>query len=111
MIYDLRYPTKVQAVCGLGTTFLVCMVLGSGAMIFSKLTTDLVITPIEDMIERVNGITEDPIKAAHNEEERLLYEELAEKAKLDEAQRGVNGDVKLDMQKKKEKPMETEMLE
>lgn len=79
MIYDLRYPTKVQAVCGLGTTFLVCMVLGSGAMIFSKLTTDLVITPIEDMIERVNGITEDPIKAAHNEEERLLYEELAEK--------------------------------
>ena len=79
MIYDLRYPTKVQAVCGLGTTFLVCMVLGSGAMIFSKLTTDLVITPIEDMIERVNGITEDPIKAAHNEEERLLYEEMAEK--------------------------------
>lgn len=85
VIYDLRYPTKVQAVCGLGTTFLVCMVLGSGAMIFSKLTTDLVITPIEDMIERVNGITEDPIKAAHNEEERLLYEELAEKAKLESA--------------------------
>jgi hypothetical protein len=45
------------------------------------------------MIERVNGITEDPIKAAHNEEERLLYEELAEKAKLETAQRGVNGDV------------------
>lgn len=48
-------------------------------MIFSKLTNDLVITPIEDMIERVNSITEDPIKAAHNEEERLLYEELNEK--------------------------------
>ena len=111
MIYDLRYPTKVQAVCGLGTTFLVCMVLGSGAMIFSKLTTDLVITPIEDMIERVNGITEDPIKAAHNEEERLLYEELAEKAKLETAQRGVDGEIKVKDQKKKEKPMETEMLE
>jgi len=111
MIYDLRYPTKVQAVCGLGTTFLVCMVLGSGAMIFSKLTTDLVITPIEDMIDRVNSITEDPIKAAHMEEERLLYEELAEKQKLDTAQRGVNGNVIAASTKKKEKPMETEMLE
>lgn len=111
IIYDLRYPTKVQALCGLGTTFLVCMVLGSGAMIFSKLTTDLVITPIEDMIERVNGITIDPIKAAHDEEERLLYEELNEKSKLETAQRGVNGDVIVVEQKKKEKPMETEMLE
>jgi len=87
------------------------MVLGSGAMIFSKLTTDLVITPIEDMIDRVNSITEDPIKAAHMEEERLLYEELAEKQKLDTAQRGVNGNVIAASTKKKEKPMETEMLE
>jgi hypothetical protein len=39
--------------------------LGSGAMIFSKLTTDLVISPIEDMIERVNKITADPLGAAH----------------------------------------------
>lgn len=111
MIYDLRYPTRVQAVCGLGTTFLVCMVLGSGAMIFSKLTTDLVITPIEDMITRVNGITEDPIKAAHNEEERLLFEEMAEKQKLENAQMGLDGEVAQAMEKKKEKPMETEMLE
>jgi len=54
-------------------------------MIFTKLTTDLVISPIEDMIERVNGITQDPIKAAHEEEERLLYAELAEKARADKA--------------------------
>ena len=62
------------------------------------------------MIERVNSITEDPIKAAHMEE-RLLYEELAEKQKLDTAQRGVNGNVIAASTKKKEKPMETEMLE
>ena len=30
---------------------MVCFVLGSGAMLFSKLTTDLVITPIENMIK------------------------------------------------------------
>jgi hypothetical protein len=31
------------------------------------------------MIAKVNDITKDPLKAAHDEEERLLMEELAEK--------------------------------
>ena len=53
-IYDLTQAVKLQAALGLVTTILVCTMLGSGAMIFSKLTTDLVISPIEDMIERVN---------------------------------------------------------
>ena len=59
---------------------MVCFVLGAGAMLFSKLTTDLVITPIENMIKKVHAITRDPLKAAHDEEERLLLEELAENA-------------------------------
>ena len=54
------------------------MVLASGALIFSKMTTDLVISPIEQMIEKVNNITKDPLKAAHDEEERLLFEEMAD---------------------------------
>jgi len=57
---------------------MVCFVLGSGAMLFSKLTTDLVITPIENMIKKVQAITKDPLKAAQDEEEKLLLEELAE---------------------------------
>ena len=76
-IYDLTTEVKLQAALGLVTTILVCTMLGSGAMLFSKLTTDLVISPIEDMIERVNKITADPLGAAHQEEERLLFEELA----------------------------------
>jgi len=59
---------------------MVCFVLGSGAMLFSKLTTDLVITPIENMIKKVQAITKDPLKAAQDEEEKLLLEELAENA-------------------------------
>jgi len=51
---------------------LVCGVLAAGAMLFSKITTDLIITPIEEMVKRVHGISEDPLKAAHQEEERLL---------------------------------------
>ena len=64
-IYDLKQEVKLQAALGLVTTVLVCTMLGSGAMLFSKLTTDLVISPIEDMIERVNKITVDPLGAAH----------------------------------------------
>ena len=52
---------------------MVCFVLSAGAMIFSKLTQDLVITPIENMIEKVQAITKDPLKAAHEEEEKLLF--------------------------------------
>jgi hypothetical protein len=77
VIYDLKRSIKLEAALGIVTTILVCTMLGSGAMIFSKLATDLVITPIEDMIERVNRITADPLGAAHQEEERLLFEELA----------------------------------
>ena len=88
--------------------------LGSGAMLFSKLTTDLVISPIEDMIERVNKITADPLGAAHQEEERLLFEELAQNEIQGQNMENVNPDLK-DKLKKKEsnsnEPMETAMLE
>ena len=72
---------------------MVCIVLASGAMIFSKITTDLVISPIEDMIVKVNNITKDPLKAAHDEEERLLYEEIAEKEIAEIAQRNSTGKI------------------
>lgn len=90
---------------GIATTFLVCIVLGSGAMFFSKLTTDLVISPIEDMVSRVNNITNDPLKAAHEEEERLLYEEMAEKQDAD------NTNLEGVKNMSKEGPLETAMLE
>lgn len=64
-IYDMRYNVKLEAVLSLITTFLVCAMLAAGAALFSKMTTDLVITPIEDMISRVNNITADPLGAAH----------------------------------------------
>ena len=91
---------------------MVCIVLASGAMIFSKLTTDLVISPIEDMIVKVNNITKDPLKAAHDEEERLLYEEIAEKELEAKAMTQASGKLegKDDDKKDKEGPMETAML-
>jgi hypothetical protein len=44
---------------------------------FTKITSDYVLVPIEDMIEKIKRITNDPLAAAYEEEERILYEETA----------------------------------
>jgi hypothetical protein len=67
---------ELQAILGLCQTFGVCIILSSGAYFFSKNTSDLVIDPIENMIERVNHITSDPLSAVHDEEERLLIDAI-----------------------------------
>ena len=38
-------------------TIFVCIVLAGAAVIFSKDATDLVLTPIENMIKKINNIT------------------------------------------------------
>ena len=60
-VYDIRSGVVLNAQLGIITTFLVCIVLSSGAAIFSKLTTDLVISPIENMIQKVENITKNPL--------------------------------------------------
>lgn len=77
-IYDTSYEVKFNAALGIAQTFMVCVVLSVGAGIFNKLSTDLVIHPIENMIEKVNNIARDPLAAANEEEERLLLEEYDE---------------------------------
>lgn len=52
-LYDNRYLNRLSAQLSIATTFLVCIVLGAGAMIFSKMTSELVIDPIERMIQRI----------------------------------------------------------
>jgi hypothetical protein len=88
---------------GLANTFMVCVILGAGAMIFSKITTDLVIHPIENMIEKINKITADPLAAHYEEEEKLLLEELQLQENDNEDTKKSNG--------KTNEPMETVVLQ
>lgn len=77
-IYDTSSDVRFNAALGIAQTFMVCIVLSAGAGMFSKLSTDLVIAPIESMIKKVNNIARDPLAAANEEEERLLLEEIDE---------------------------------
>ena len=46
-------------------------------MIFAKDATDLVLTPIENMIRKINHITQNPLKARQiEEEEAYLFEKM-----------------------------------
>lgn len=63
-IYDLRKKTRLDAGLAIGTTFFICIVLAAGALIFSNITSILVIQPIEQMVTKINRISANPLAAA-----------------------------------------------
>ena len=63
-VHDLRAFTRIGAIMGIVTTLVVCVVLATGSLLLSKITQDLVLTPIEEMINKVKDITRNPIEAA-----------------------------------------------
>ena len=60
-VTDKRRETRTAAILGIITTVIVCIVLATGSLLLSKVTQDLVLSPIEDMISRVKEITKNPI--------------------------------------------------
>lgn len=56
-------------------TLFVCIVLFLATLIFNSDTTNLVLTPIENMILKIKNITENPLKARSIEEEEALFME------------------------------------
>ena len=57
-----------------------CFVLAAGAMLFSKDANELVIVPIEAMIQKVNRIAKNPLQAAQEEEQEALAMQKAKEA-------------------------------
>lgn len=80
----MRADTKLNAGLSIGRTFFVCFVLAAGALLFSKDANELVIAPIEAMIQKVNRIAKNPLQAAQEEEQEAL---AMQKAKEEEEQK------------------------
>lgn len=57
-------------------TISICVILIISSSIFSKIINDLVIFPLENMINKIEHIIKDPIKAVQDEEKRMLMEEM-----------------------------------
>ena len=75
-VYDKDETMQLSAVLGICQTIGVCIILSLGAYLFTNLTSNMVIDPIEKMMERVKHITNDPLSAVHEEEERVLIDHL-----------------------------------
>lgn len=79
LVVDNRYEARLQAGLGMGQTAIVIVILAAGSLALTKITIDLVITPIEAMMEKIKRIGENPLKAAAEEEnEQLALEEERE---------------------------------
>jgi hypothetical protein len=55
----------MKSIQGLAASFLICFVIGIGALKFKIIARELVIKPIEDMINKINNIAINPLEAAH----------------------------------------------
>jgi class 3 adenylate cyclase len=64
VIFDLRYDSRFGSLLNMMETIYICIALTLGAIYFSKDSEDLVIKPIEKMIEKVKLIAKNPIAAA-----------------------------------------------
>ena len=81
-IYDDRLNTQLGAGLSIGRTLFICFVLTAAAMCFSSTANTLVITPIENMIEKVKKIATNPLAAAQEEENQTLaLEKMLEEQK------------------------------
>lgn len=70
--FTSRKTAVVGAFLGLGRTIFVCIVLAGSSIMLSNDSEQLVISPIEQMLRKVNRISDNPLEAAKEEEKEAL---------------------------------------
>ena len=79
VIYDSRSSNSIQSALSISQTIFVCIVLAGGTVLFSMHVTELVISPIEQMVAKVTRISNDPLSAAKEEEmDAIAMEQIQE---------------------------------
>ena len=117
-VFDLRYSTRMDAYLNICQTLFICIVLVGAVAILSRDAQKLVLTPIENMMEKVQKISLNPLGAAQEQERKEVMDQIAslEQAKLEESHEANKkvSRLKICCTKKKaeeEEPMETVFLE
>eukprot|EP00930_Biecheleria_cincta_P044930 TRINITY_DN30959_c0_g1_i1.p1 TRINITY_DN30959_c0_g1~~TRINITY_DN30959_c0_g1_i1.p1 ORF type:complete len:1024 (-),score=190.02 TRINITY_DN30959_c0_g1_i1:220-3291(-) len=112
--FDQRHNTQLEAGLSIMQTIFICFCVGLGAVAFSKDANELLLHPIERMIEKMETIKDNPLEAMRLGDLEFRREEI-EQARFREKLAQMNSFWKLlykyrPAQKSKE-PMETVMLE
>ncbi|CAK60438.1 unnamed protein product (macronuclear) [Paramecium tetraurelia] len=83
-VADLVEYNKTNAILSIFQTIFVCIVLAGSAVLFNKDVNELVIDPIERMMEKIELIAQNPLEAVYIEEQEDLIMEQLEKDEDDE---------------------------
>lgn len=67
MIYSIKEYAIIEGIIGLSRTTFICIVLAIGSIFFSSDANNLVLNPIERMLEKVKFIAKNPLAAASDE--------------------------------------------
>lgn len=77
-IFDIRSSTRLEAGLNILKTIFICVVLSVSSVLLSKDAQDMVLEPIEAMIESVKNISKNPLKAVQiAENEEYLKKEMS----------------------------------
>lgn len=76
-VFNLKSQSALQAGMNMLKTFFICMVLSIGSIMFSKDANELVLEPLENMIQTVRNIANNPLKAVQEEERQAVLKEEA----------------------------------
>jgi len=111
--YDKRPAVKMEAGLNSCQTVFICILLGVGAMMFSKDSNELVVQPIERMVAKMSKIRDDPLQAMRLGDEEYKKEELEKRERMREMMKMSPWKAwwKQKTQKVVKEPMETVVLE
>ena len=70
-IFDIRYDARLSSLLNIMKTIFICVVLTLGSLYFSKDSEELVIKPIEKILDKVKQISNNPIAASDIKSEKL----------------------------------------
>jgi hypothetical protein len=71
-VFDLRADTKLAAALNICKTIFVCIVIAIGTIYFTKDANELIVIPIERMIDRVKRIAKNPLSVGENDPTDIL---------------------------------------
>ena len=102
---------KLNAIFGIIRTVFVCIVLSLSSIYFSKDTTDLVVRPIEVMLEKVKKISNNPLEAAQIEEQEVFLKDQMQNDEAAQNQKNTKKNKNKNKNKQEENTYETSILE
>ena len=106
-VFDERSSSSLASILNIVKTIFISIVLAMGTFYFNKDTTEMVLVPLENMIDKVKMIARNPIEAMMKAEKEEIEELIEEETEND----AVKAKCGCDKTENKDNPLETVILQ